>query len=188
MGKIIILSGPSGSGKTTIYKELLNDLRLKKNIIKTTSVTTRAKRPGEKEGRDYYFVSPRMFQYKMKAGHLFEYQKVFNHYYGTPKKSVREILSKGKNALLCIDVKGAEVVCKKYPEAITIFIKTSSLEELKKRLEKRKTESKKVRDLRLKTAKEELKKAREYNYVVVNNSLPEAVKEVSEIIFSEIFK
>ena len=102
-GKIIIISGPSGSGKTTIYKDLLKDARLKKKIARTVSVTTRQRRFGEKQGIDYFFVSEKMFKYKIKAGHLFEYQKVFNCYYGTPKKSVRQILSSGKNALLCID-------------------------------------------------------------------------------------
>lgn len=186
-GKIIILSGPSGSGKTTIYNELLKDKRLTRAIEKTVSVTTRHQRPGEKEGVDYYFISLKMFQYKIRSGQLFEYQKVFDNYYGTLKKSVREILSKGKNVLLSIDVKGAEVVCGFHPEAVRIFIKTTTWAELKQRLKNRNTESKDVVALRLKTAKDELQKAKEYDYIVVNDQLNKAVKDVSEIVYQEIF-
>ena len=185
-GKIIILSGPSGSGKTTIYKQVLQQKRFQGRLAKTVSVTTRPPRAGEKQGVDYSFISPKMFRYKIRAGHLFEYQKVFNHYYGTPKKNVRDILRSGKNVLLCIDVKGALVVSRNYPQAVKIFIKTATLQELTRRLKKRKTEAQAIIDLRLKTAKQELAKAREYDYVVINDKLQEAVQEVADIISREI--
>src|SRR5881392_3567491 len=105
-GKIIIISGPSGSGKTTLHKMLLESTKLKEKLVKSISVTTRPMRGGEKEGRDYIFVSVLKFQYKIKAGHFLEWQKVFDNYYGTPKKNVRDLLKAGKNVLLCIDVKG----------------------------------------------------------------------------------
>ncbi len=185
-GKIIILSGPSGSGKTTIYKQLLKDKRLKDKLAKTVSITTRPKRSGEKEGVDYYFVTPKMFRYKIRAGHLFEYQKVFNHYYGTPKKDVRSILRSGKNILLCIDVKGAAVVGKKYRDVVTLFIKTATLEELRRRLKNRKTESEEIIRLRMETARQELQRAKDYDYVIINDELKTAVKKVADIILSEI--
>ena len=130
-GKIFILSGPSGSGKTSLYKKLLESQR---RVVKTISVTTRRRRPGEKDGRDYFFVSPRMFFYKKRRGLFLETQKIFDHYYGTPKKCVADFLRGGKNVLLCIDVKGAKVVRRKFPKAISIFIKTPSLIETQIRL------------------------------------------------------
>ena len=153
-GKIIILSGPSGSGKTTLYKRLLASRDFKDRLAKSISVTTRPRRPGEKNGRDYFFVSPRMFLAKKRAGHFFESQKVFNNYYGTPNKYVRDLLKAGKNVLLCIDVRGAKTVCQKYPDAVRIFIKTPSLRILKRRLEGRRSEHKDNVALRLKRVRE----------------------------------
>src|SRR5262245_2730210 len=121
-GKIFILSGPSGSGKTTLYKRLLESPALNKRIIKTISMTTRAPRPGEKDGRDYFFVSKKLFQHKQKTGQFLESMKVFDNYYGTPKKAVSAALEAGKNVLLCIDVQGARVVRRKFPQAISIFV------------------------------------------------------------------
>ena len=94
-GGIFIISGPSGSGKTTLYKRLLASSRFKRRLAKTVSVTTRAMRPGEKNGRDYFFVSPKMFFYKMRAGHFLESMRVFDNYYGTPLKQVRDLLWAG---------------------------------------------------------------------------------------------
>ena len=114
-GKIIVVSGPSASGKTTLYKKLLADPRFHKKLAKVVSVTTREKRSGEKHGRDYSFVSEKMFLYKKRSGHFLETEKVFDNYYGTPAKNVRDILKKGKNVLLCIDVKGARTIRRKFP-------------------------------------------------------------------------
>jgi len=136
-GKIFIISGPSGSGKTTLYKQLLSG---GKRLVKSISFTTREMRPGEKCGKDYVFVSRKMFLYKERSGHFLESEKVFGNYYGTPYKNVRELLAVGKNVLLCIDVKGAKTVCRKFPQTVRIFIKAPSLKDLKKRLEKRLTE------------------------------------------------
>ena len=129
-GKIIVLSGPSGSGKTTFYKKLLKDKALRLPIVKTVSFTTRPKRAGERHGRDYFFVSPKMFRYKKQKGHFLETEKVFGNDYGTPKKNVRDNLKKGKVVLLCIDVKGAKTIRKVFPDALTIFVKTPSLQVL----------------------------------------------------------
>ena len=126
-GKIIIISGPSGSGKTTLHKKLLLSRRLKRKLVKSVSVTTRPKRPLEKHGRDYLFISKKDFFKKRRAGYFLESKKVFDRYYGTPRKAVDKILKKGKNVLLCIDVKGAKTVFIKRPKAVKIFIKAPSI-------------------------------------------------------------
>ncbi len=185
-GKVFIISGPSGSGKTTLYKRLLKDKGLKGQIVKSISVTTRPKREGERHGRDYFFVSPKMFVYKKRAGHFLENMKVFDNYYGTPLKAVKDILKSGKNVLLCIDVKGAKVVARKIPQSIKIFVKPPSLAELKKRLIQRGSEDAKTVSLRLKTAKDEMKEAGFYEYNVINDRIERAYRALVKIIKNEI--
>ncbi len=185
-GKIIIISGPSGSGKTTLYKKLLLSPRLKGKLVKTISVTTRPKRIGEKDGREYRFISKKMFSYKKKERHFLESQKVFDNYYGTPKKDVEDLFKAGKNILLCIDVKGARVVYRQYPSAIKIFIKAPSWESLKKRLEVRGSENQQVIKIRLRTARKELREAKRYDYVIVNDNLIESCKKLEEIVCSAL--
>lgn len=185
-GKIFIISGPSGSGKTTLYKKLLASRNLKSRLVKSISVTTRGKRPGERQGRDYHFVSLKMFLHKKRSGHFLESQKVYDNYYGTPQKAVKDLLAQGKNVLLCIDVKGAKVVLRRFPKAITIFIKTSSQAVLKKRLASRGSEMKDIVDLRLKVAKQELQESKNYKYVVVNDDLRVSLKRLKQIILANI--
>ena len=184
-GKIFIISGPSGSGKTTFYKKLL---AANSALIKTTSVTTRERRKGELHGRDYFFVSTKMFLFKKKAGHFLESQQVFGNYYGTTNKDIQLILKKGKNVLLCIDVKGARVVRKKYPQAVTIFIKTPNLKVLKKRLEERGSENKAVMLLRLNTAREELNEAKYYDHILINDDFSKAYKKLENIVKEELLR
>jgi len=185
-GKIIILSGPSGSGKTTLYEKLLKNVTLKKKLKKIVSYTTRSKRIGEKNGRDYFFVSLKMFLYKKRTGHFLETEKVFSNFYGTPKKGVAEVLGQGQNILLCIDVKGARQVLKMIPEAVSIFVNTSDYGVLRSRLIARGSENKKVLSLRLKTAKEELKAIGQYDHVVINDRLVLAVQKLEKLVFSVI--
>ena len=182
-GKIFIISGPSGSGKTTLSKRLLAE---NLNLIESISVTTREKKKKKKQGIDYIFVSKKMFLYKQRFGHFLESEKVFDNYYGTPYKNIRELIAHNKNVLLCIDVKGARTVCKKFPKAIRIFIKTSSLKELKKRLESRGSENKSIVRQRLLEAKKELLEAKFYDYIVVNDNLKEAFLKLKKIILKEI--
>lgn len=178
-GKIIILSGPSGSGKTTLYQRALESFpQLKESI----SVTTRAKRPGEVDGRDYFFVSEKMFRYKIQAGHFLEHEQFFGNYYGTPKKYVHTILNSGDSVLLCIDVKGARTVVREFPQAVTVFIKTPTLEDLKQRLVRRGSEDLKTIEKRLKRVKLELREAKWYDHVIVNEHLARAQKALNEII------
>lgn len=184
-GKIIIISGPSGSGKTTLYKKLLASRKFKSKLAKSISVTTRPKRNGEKHGRDYFFVSLKMFLYKKRMGHFLESERVFDNYYGTPSKNVREFLSTGKNVLLCIDVKGAKTVRRKFPKVATVFIKTPSLTVLANRLKGRGSEQKDIVQLRLETARRELREASKYNYVIVNDNLRAAYSQLERIVSAE---
>ncbi len=185
-GKIIIISGPSGSGKTTLHKKLLLSPLLKSKLVKSISATTRPKRVGEKEGRDYLFVSTEDFINKIERGELLEWQKVFENYYGTPRANVEKLLKAGKNVLLCIDVKGAAVVSQQFPQSLRIFIKTPSLSVLKARLMARGSESNASLKLRLETAREELKEAKKYNYVLVNDQLDKADEDLEAILVKEL--
>lgn len=183
---MIILSGPSGAGKTTLYKQLLEDPKFKGRLVKSVSVTTRPKRRGERHGKDYFFVSTKMFFYKSRRGHFLESEKVFDNYYGTPKKSVEDVLRMGKNVLLCIDVKGAKTIYRKFPKVVTIFIKTPSMAVLEKRLQVRGSEQGDAVRIRLKTAREELKEVKCYDYVIVNDDLRRAYGQLEKIIELEI--
>ena len=185
-GKIIILSGPSGSGKTTLHQKILKNPAFKKILVKSLSATTRLPRSGEKDGRDYLFLSKKEFLAKQKRGEFLESMQVFDNYYGTPKKQVDAALKKGKNVLLCIDVKGAAVVSQSRKDALKIFVRTPTLKDLKARLQKRGTENQKSLNLRLKISKEELKEASVYDYVVVNDTLSRAYRELVQILSKEI--
>lgn len=185
-GRIVIISGPSGSGKTTLYKMLLQSSRLKKKLVRSISATTRLPRKGEKNGREYLFISPKMFEYKIKSGHFLEWQKVFDNYYGTPKKNVKCQLAQGKHVLLCIDVKGAKIILKNYPNALTIFIKTRSLSILKKRLESRGQDNPESRNLRLKTATNELKESKNYSVQIINDRLDVAFRDLEDAVIKEL--
>lgn len=185
-GKIIILSGPSGSGKTTIHEKILLSKKLKGKVARSVSMTTRKKRRGEKHRRDYFFISVKMFLYKVQAGHFLEWARVFDHYYGTPLKNVRDLLKSGKSVLLCIDVQGARQVMKRCPEAVSIFIKPPSMEELKRRLVKRGTEEEKTLAIRLNMADKEMKEAKRYSCIVTNSVLAVACREVEQFILQEL--
>ncbi len=184
-GIVFIVSGPSGSGKTTLCKKLLLKRSAKGKIVKTISLTTRSKRRGERGNKDYRFVSGGEFLRQRARGQLLESQKVFGFFYGTPKSFVEENIRRGKDALLSIDVKGAAVVKKIYPEACGIFIMPPSVDALKQRLKKRSTESKESMSRRLKLAKWEMGFAKKYDYVIINDKLSKAVSQLETIIIQE---
>lgn len=187
-GKIIIISGPSGSGKTTLHKKLLASRALRSKLVKSISAATRPRRLGEKNGRDYLFLTLKNFLDKIRRGYFLEWQKVFDHYYGTPRNYVEKLLKAGRDVLLCIDVKGAAVVRQAYPEAITIFIKAPSAAILKKRLMTRGSENTADVRLRLKRARQELLEAKNYQYVIVNDNLERSLKELEAAVCLEIDK
>ena len=180
----IIVSSPSGGGKTTVVLRLL---RRDKTLRRVVTATTRARRDGEKNGRDYHFWREKQFQSAVKKGQMLEWAKVHAHYYGIPKKSVDGVLKEGRCPVLVIDVQGAKTVSGKYPQAVKIFIVPPSLDILKKRIAARKDHTQDVA-LRLRTAKKELKEIKNYHYVVLNDKLERAVADTAAVIRAEQLK
>ena len=179
-GKIVVISGPSGCGKGTVIQELLKrDEHLKLSV----SMTTRAPRPGEENGREYYFVTQEEFQNRIQTGDLLEYTNYSGNFYGTPSKEMYEMQQKGYTILLDIEIEGAENVRKAAPDnLVTIFLAPPSFEELQRRLVGRGTEEADVIAKRLARAKEELKEQDKYDYVVINDDLEQAVKHIYQLI------
>lgn len=187
-GLIILISGPSGVGKGTIIKELLKNNKL--NLVYSISTTTRHPRKNEINGRDYYFVSEKDFEKKIKKEKFLEWARFTTSYYGTEKKYVEENLINGKNVILEIETVGALIIMKKFlpKDIVSIFIKPPNLKVLRERLEKRKTEDKELIDRRIQRAKEELEISREYKYRIKNDDLKKAINEIEEIILKELNK
>ena len=181
-GKLVVMSGPSGSGKTTIGNHLVKILP---NLEYSISFTTRLPRRGEKDGRDYFFISKEEFQKRVKENLFLEYAQVFDNFYGTSKNWVLEKLNQGKDILLSIDVQGAAKIKKNYPETRLIFLMPPSLKVLEDRLRRRATDDEKEVRKRLSMAKEEMAEVANYDYVVINDKVDEAVKEVKGIIQHE---
>lgn len=182
-GKLFIISAPSGCGKTTLCRKLLEG-RL--NLSHSISVTTRAPRKGEIEGKDYFFISPEEFRAMARRKEFLEYEENFGFLYGTPRKFVEGLLKEGRNVLLSIDVKGAMNVRRIYPKrSVLIFIMPPALSALKKRLESRMTDPARSISSRLKIAKKEIKYKNKYDYVIINDSLTKAYKKLKNIIISE---
>lgn len=180
MGPLIILSGPAGSGKSTIIRRLLEEktwpLRL------SVSVTTRPPRPGEVEGVHYYFRTKESFKAAVDAGDFLEWAEVFDNYYGTPKREVEGYRLQGMGVLLDIDVKGWEQVRRRCPDAVSIFLRTSSMETYEQRLRARQTETEATLQRRLEGAKLELARAPEYDHQVTNDDLDEALAAIRAIV------
>ncbi len=180
-GDLFVISAPSGAGKTTLLKRLFPSLN---NIAFSVSHTTREPRPNEINGKDYYFVSDQEFSEMVEKDMFLEWAWVHNHRYGTSKKEVERLLSKGQDVILDIDVQGALNVKKKISSAVLIFILPPSIKELERRLRNRGTETEDEILLRLKNAKEEIKMVENYEFVVINDSLDEAVEGLKAIIIS----
>ena len=182
-GMLIVLSGPSGVGKGTVRKAILdqpgNDFQY------SISMTTRKPRPGEVNGKDYFFVSKEEFEQKIQAGEMLEYAKYVDNYYGTPLKWINDTLDAGKDVFLEIEVNGAMQVRSKSPNGVFIFLTPPDLMELKQRLIHRGTDSMEVINKRIKKAFSEIEMMQNYDYAVVNDEVPNAVEKVKEIIRSE---
>lgn len=181
-GLAIVLSAPSGCGKTTIARELL---RKNPTVRSSISATTRPRRAGERNGRDYYFLDQAAFLEKRKKGFFIEWAQVFDHYYGTPQDCVEKTMLKGFDVLLTIDVQGARKIRKKIKDAVYVFLLPPSLSVLKERLCKRKTDTRIEIQKRLRIAKQELREAKEYDYVIVNDRIDKAVFAIESIIVAE---
>lgn len=184
-GLLIIISGPSGVGKGAIRQKIMQENSL--NLWFSVSMTTRSIRVGEKDGREYFFVSKEKFLETLNEGGLLEYNKYVENYYGTPKKKVEEMREKGYNVLLEIDINGAEKVMKALgkDDVLSIFILPPSLEELEKRIRGRSTESEEIIAKRMEQAKNEIKRQEDYRYSVVNDDLDRCAKEIASIIKKE---
>lgn len=180
-GLLVVISGPSGAGKGTIYKRIIAETDMKRSI----SVTTRAPRPGEVDGVDYYFRTEEEYQQMIAAGEFLETAAVYENYYGTPKAPVFENLENGSDVLFEVDVHGARSIKKKYPEAVAIFVMTPTFEDLEKRLRARGTESEESLKTRLGAAKRELGKYELFDYIVFNDDVDVATQEVLDIITAE---
>lgn len=181
-GLLIVLSSPSGGGKTTLSHRLL---KRDKNIVRSISCTTRRPRTGEKNGRDYFFLTPARFKAMVSQKAFLEWAKVHRNYYGTPRKWVGQQLEKGKDVLFVIDVQGGKSIKRKNPSALLIFLKPPSFSVLKKRLLGRGSDDHSTLRVRLADAKWELKEGGHYDYRVVNDKLGRAVSEVVKIIRNE---
>ena len=185
-GLLIVFSGPSGVGKGTVRQEIFStpDHKFEYSV----SMTTRAQRPGEVDGKDYFFRSREEFEELIRNGQMLEYTEYVGNYYGTPLTYVNETLDKGIDVFLEIEVQGALQVKKKVPDAVFIFLTPPDLNELEERLVGRGTDSEEVIAQRIERAREEIALMSEYDYAIVNDEVPLAAERVKRVIEAEHFR
>ena len=176
---LVVISGFSGSGKGTLMKGLMENYDYYSLSI---SATTRAPRPGEEEGREYFFVDKERFLGMIQNGELLEYARYVDNYYGTPKSYVEQELAKGKDVILEIEMQGALKIKAKYPDSVLVFITPPTVEELIRRLRNRGTETEDVISKRLEKAAMEAEGIEAYDYILVNDNLDKTVKHLNYLI------
>ncbi len=182
-GLMLVLSSPSGAGKTSISRALLD---ADDNLSLSVSVTTRPKRRGETEGRDYYFIDPTEFNLMVNRQELLEYAKVFGHYYGTPRAAVEEALSAGRDVLFDIDWQGTQQLAERARvDLVSVFILPPSTAELERRLHTRAQDSEEVIGERMARAADEITHWSEYQFVLINTDFTDSVAKVQAILSSE---
>lgn len=181
-GKLFVISGPSGAGKSTVVFKAVEN---RSDVCFSTSVTTRKPRPGEVDGKEYFFVDLDRFKEMVENDELLEHAEYVANSYGTPRAYVQKQLDAGLNVLLDIEVQGARQVHEKMPEAVMIFIVPPSMEVLKQRLESRGTDTARAIEARLFRAKQEYAEADFYDYIIVNDVAERAAKEFEAIITAE---
>ncbi|MBR2518562.1 MAG: guanylate kinase [Selenomonadaceae bacterium] len=181
-GLLIVISGASGTGKGTVCKKILAEMS---NVFYSISATTRKPRQGEVDGREYYFLSVDEFKQWIADEKFLEYAEVYGNFYGTPLNKIEEQLNRGEDVLLEIDVQGALNVKKKCPDGVYIFLLPPSLEELKRRIEGRGSETPESLSRRLKNAVAEIQIGREYDYAVVNDTIENAAAQIKSILVAE---
>ena len=182
-GMLIVLSGPSGVGKGSVRKEIFSQEG--NNFDYSISMTTRQMRPGEVNGKDYYFVSKEEFEKEIADGGMLEYAQYVDNYYGTPLKYVNEMLDAGKDVFLEIEVKGAMQVREKVSDGLFIFLTPPDLMELRQRIINRGTDDLETIDKRMEKAKDEIEMMQNYDYAVVNDEVTKAAEKIKTIIRAE---
>ena len=180
-GRLIVFSAPSGCGKGTMLEQILKN----EDFCVSVSATTRLPREGEVDGVNYYFISKDEFTERIGEGKFLEYAEYCGNFYGTPMDKVNEMLEKGKNVILEIEVQGAVKVMNKRPDALSIFIAPPSINELRRRLHKRGTESDEVIEQRVAQASNEVALAAKYDYIIVNEALEDAVEDFFHVVRAE---
>ena len=181
-GQIFVVTAPSGTGKTTIINMIRKDMR---GVGYSISHTTRVPREGEVNGYHYYFVDRVEFEKMVEAHEFMEWAIVYDQLYGTSISSINRELSSGKDLLMDLDIQGAEETERRFPESLSIFILPPSMEILKERLKRRSTNDKIDIDLRMKKAVEEIQRCRDYDFIIVNDDLNEAAREIEAIIIAQ---
>lgn len=181
-GKLIVISGPSGAGKSTVVFKAIEG---KDNVCFSTSVTTRKPRPGEVDGKEYFFVDLDRFREMVENDELLEHAEYVANSYGTPRSYVEQKLRDGMDVILDIEVQGARQVNEKMPDAVKVFIIPPSMDELKRRLESRGTDTARAIEARLIRARQEYKEADFYDYIIVNDDADKAAGELSAIMTAE---
>ncbi len=181
-GRLIVISGPSGAGKSTVVFNAIGD---RNDCCFSISVTTRQPRPGEEDGREYFFIDQAEFDKMVEENELLEHARYVNNSYGTPKAYVLKMLDEGFNVILDIEVQGARQVKQKMPDAITAFVVPPSLLELERRLRNRGTETEETVRARLARARQEYTEADFYDYIIINDDVEKAADELSAIIEAE---
>lgn len=181
-GRLIVISGPSGAGKSTVVFKAIEN---REDICFSTSVTTRKPRPGEVDGREYFFVDLDRFKEMVEKDELLEHAVYVANSYGTPRAYVERQMAAGLNVLLDIEVQGARQIHEKMPEAVMIFIVPPSMAELRRRLEARGTDTERAIEARLIRAGQEYAEADFYDYIIVNDDAEMAARELSDIITAE---
>ena len=186
--KLIVFSAPSGSGKTTIVRHLLEQTDLP--LAFSISATTRAPRGTEKDGEDYYFLSPEAFKSKIEKGEFLEYEEVYpGLFYGTLVSEVKRLWNEKKAVLFDIDVMGGMSIQKSFPgETLTVFVQPPSIKTLEKRLRSRNTDTEETLQIRLSKAQQELDQAQAFDEIVINDDLATALSQTEELVRSFLAK
>ena len=181
-GLLFVVSAPSGAGKTSLCRAITNSLE---NLTHSISYATRQPRPGEIDGRDYYFVSPERFRDMIEAGDFAEWAEVHSNFYGTSRRVLDDMISKGLDVILDIDTQGAKQIKAKYDSAAFIFIMPPSLDILEERLRNRKSDHEDEIRKRMQRSREEIRDYAMYDYIIVNRDFDRALTELRSIVISE---